>query len=152
MYPFGGPSICQLLSCIFDFRIFFNENNVNLCFIQLNIMGLESPRSINTKLFTLYGIFNRYLDVNNVSTYLFFHRDFHAVISRAHAQWRSKWRISLILNRTTTKLVIGITMQTVGCLIRKLVKGLIKTYISIIQTKFICDIFYLDPPSVTLRR
>ena len=89
-------------------------------------------------------------NVNNVSTYLFFHRDFQAVISRAHAQRRSKWRISLILNRTTTKLVIGITMQTVGCLIRKLVIGLIKTYISIIQTKFICDIFYLDTPSVTL--
>ena len=91
-----------------------------------------------------------YSNVNNVSTYLFFHRDFHAVISRAHAQWRSKWRISLILNRTTTKLVTGITMQTVGCLIRKLVKGLIKTYISIIKPKFIRDIFYLDTPSVTL--
>ena len=89
-------------------------------------------------------------NVNNASSYLFFHRDFHAVISRAHAQWRSKWRISLILNRTTTKLVTGITMQTVGCLIRKLVKGLIKTYISIIRTKFICEIFYLDTPSVTL--
>ena len=41
-------------------------------------------------------------------------------------------------------------MQTVGCLLRKLVKGSIKTYTSMNRTKFICKNVRLDTPSVTL--